>query len=278
MKDAIGPQRRDGAAVGAFLLALARGSVGLAFQPVQAVAGRGGEVLYHEALTRQYGGGQWLPCGETMLAMERLGCIVWYDRLVLNTVIDLLEAHPGVRLGCNLSSLSLRLELGWRAILARLRRNGSVARRLTLEITETAALQDPDEALSIIAALRRLACRVAIDDLGSGRTALAFVRDCRPEVIKIDRSILAPAPGQAGENTELLAAMVGLGTRLSPCVVVEGIDSEGLLRRAVGAGATAVQGFFIAAPEMQPGWLATPVRLRARRLHPAEAPGAEKAS
>ncbi len=264
-------QRKDAATVSEFSLSLDQGAVMLAFQPVVVVGEADGasvrHPLYSEVLTRlgRIGGGA--SCGKIIEALERLDHIAWYDMLVLATVLDLLDAHPHVSLGCNISALTLRMTNAWDAAFTLLRQNPAVARRLTLEITETAVLPDTDQALRITGMLQMLGCKVAIDDLGSGRTALAFVDDCRPDIIKIDRSVLqagAGSPLSRRKADGLLTAMVRLSAHLSPCVVVEGIDSEEQLARAIDAGANAVQGHFIEAPRLQPGWLAAPVPLDVR--------------
>ncbi len=263
----------DTAGVDAFLRALTERSVALAFQAVRLVHGPGNRSFYFEALSRLNDGGQWRSCGEVIQAMERLDCIAWYDMLVLDAVIDLLGRHPGVCLACNVSARTLRTESGWQAIYERLQQNQTLASRLILEITETASLADSSEALSIIGRLRSHGCRVAIDDLGSGKTTLAFVRDCQPEIIKIDRSVLDPNPRLPHPSTGLLVTLVDLCVSLNSCAVIvaEGVDRADLLCRAIDVGVNAVQGNSIDPPRFRPAWLTDVVYLEISEARLADA-------
>lgn len=265
-------QCQDAATISEFSLSLEQGAVWLAFQSVVAVGAADGvqvQTLYSEVLTRlgQVGGGA--SCGKVIQALERMDQIAWYDMLVLDTVLDLLETYPHINLGCNLSALTLRKMEAWEFVLMRLQVRPAMARRLTLEITETAVLPDTNQALQITGALQGLGCKIAIDDLGKGRTALAFVDDCRPGIIKIDRSALQPREDDASGS--LLKALVRLSAHLSPCVVVEGVDNEEFLHRAVNAGANAVQGYFVEKPRLRPSWLpvSASVQLNASRRRPS---------
>lgn len=256
----------DADLVSGFRRRLGEGSVLLAFQPVLSVAGEGCEVLYHEVLGRQLpdGASPDMPpqsCAPAIGAMERLGCIGGFDMAVLHAAVDLLARHPDLRLGCNVSARTLARHDAWRSLAARLSGAG-LASRLTLEITEAAPL--PPQAMRAVAAMRGLGVRIAIDDVGGGYLSLAFVRDCAPDIIKIDRCVQAFDSRRDQAGADLLADMVRLCSRLSPCVVVEGIETEAALERAVRAGAAAFQGYFIEVPQVHPVWLDEVVRLRPR--------------
>ncbi|MDF5939081.1 EAL domain-containing protein [Pseudomonas aeruginosa] len=99
------------------------------------------EPLYRETLLRvtAASGEPPLPTQELILALERLGLVRLLDRCVLGTVLDRLNAEPTLRLACNLSRQSAAMDAsvgkrsaGWLAA------RPQVARRLTLELTETA--------------------------------------------------------------------------------------------------------------------------------------------
>lgn len=218
----------------------------LAFQPV--VDGRDPTcVLYHECLLRHDGP----PLGFNPIAvLERRQAMGLLDRSVLGCVIDILERYPDLQLGCNLSAQSACDGLLWQPLWARLCQRPEVAARLVLEITESAAPADPERALAFIAQAQALGCRVAIDDFGAGFASLAFVRQARPDVLKVDRGYLHRAR-ESGTEAQVFHHLVRLCQGLAPQVVVEGVEDEQDYACALSAGAVGMQGFHFGRPSLQ---------------------------
>ncbi|MGS1053423.1 EAL domain-containing protein [Burkholderia glumae] len=253
-------RRRDVLAAAELLSALRGGQLLLAFQPVIVLgeAGAQGPVLYDEALLRIAKGGGIntgvISCAESVGAMERLGCIDWLDFSVVRAVVALLKHLPGIRLGCNVSAASLRVGTGWASLLTYLGTHPNVARRLTLEITETSAITHVTNAMALIVVLREQGVRIAIDDLGAGFTTFEFLSRCQPDVVKIDRSVLL-RDSDPEAPAHLLRNLVRMCSDYSTCVVVEGIETKPQWEAACIAGAHAVQGYLLACPQVQPRWL-----------------------
>lgn len=233
----------------AFLRALEHGKVGLAFQPVvrraasRASMTHASGLLYQEALLRTE-----LPeltVSVLVPALERLGLIRLLDRVVLDAVIDRLESEPALRVGCNLSSVSLVSDAWWDGPLERLSRQPAVAARLTIEITETAPLADFVAAKAFVRRLQSLGCQIAIDDFGDGHTRLDFVREIAPQVIKISGAVLASA-ARNGAAAEEFAHLAALGGLWAPYVVAEGVEREEDVAIALVGGANCLQGTKVA--------------------------------
>ena len=129
-----------------FQAALARGRVRLDWQAVRHAGHPEWEPLYRETLLRvtAASGEPPLPTQELILALERLGLIRLLDRCVLGTVLDRLNAEPTLRLACNLSRQSAAMDAWWEAVCRWLAARPQVARRLTLELTETAVGESRD--------------------------------------------------------------------------------------------------------------------------------------
>ena len=113
---------------------------------------------------------------------------------------------------------------------------------LCVEITETALLHETATVNEQLAAIRRRAVRLAIDDFGSGYASLTYLSDCPVDVIKIDRSLITGiATSEASRR--LVSGIVALADQLGIAVTAEGIehgDQADLLR---SMGCTAVQGY-----------------------------------
>lgn len=231
-------------------MALGQGRASLVLQPVR--HSRTGEDLYHEALLRvadeqAASDAETLSAGMAVMALERLGLVRPLDRLVVSTVIDRLELETDHRLGCNISAASLKLDGWWNVPLQRLTARPDVAARLMVEVTETMPVTDLEAALTFLRKLKSLGCGIALDDVGSGYSSLSLAREIRPDVIKVDASLLH-AERDSHAATSTLEKLVGYCQTLAAHVVLEGIEEKEDLALAQRVGAQWLQGYAIAMP------------------------------
>ena len=222
---------------------LQRGHFCLAFQPV--VAARDPErVLYRESLLRHENGGLGF---NPFPLLERLHVIRPLDHRVLNVMIDLLQSHSELTLGCNISALSTVWDSDWERALETLNAIPCVARRLTVEITESSVPPCHNSAVELVTHLRNSGCQVAVDDFGSGFGTLAFIQQSQPDIIKIDQSYIQRARANTqGEQT--LVHLLELCKTLAPCVIVEGIETAADLQLAQDIGSEWLQGYLFGRP------------------------------
>jgi EAL domain-containing protein (putative c-di-GMP-specific phosphodiesterase class I) len=157
-----------GLAVGAAVeAALRQDRLFFAFQPV--VCAATGTVDYFECLLRMRDEeGGVVSGGEFITIIEELGWIGLIDRYVLKKTVQDLAADPQVRLGLNISGMTAGDRPWLRLLISLLRHRRDIARRLVVEITETAALGDIAESVRFVDTLRDAGCRVALDDFGCG--------------------------------------------------------------------------------------------------------------
>lgn len=236
------PQCRDDMGVAArAYAALEMRFLRLAEQQIVAAANPR-DILYRECLARlSDNDGSAIMPGVYLPALERLGLTYAFDRGVLRETIMQLRSRPEAVLGCNVSALSICDDGTWSSAARDLARHPDLARRLVVEVTETVAPPNVTKALAQIEALRKLGCRVALDDFGSGWNSIAFARAVRPDIIKIDGTYVRDAVRHAS-GQDLLSRMVGLSSCLAGEVVVEGVEDEQMLAAAAAAGAPWVQG------------------------------------
>ncbi|MGA9746086.1 MAG: bifunctional diguanylate cyclase/phosphodiesterase [Nocardioides sp.] len=123
---------------------------------------------------------------------------------------------------------------------------GVPADALTLEITETNLMADPDRAVEALVRLRELGVRLSVDDLGTGYSSLAYLQRLPVHEVKIDRSFLADFQDESSQA--VVAAIVELGHRLGYRVVAEGVENAGSLDALRRLGCDTAQGFLIARP------------------------------
>ncbi|WP_197286527.1 EAL domain-containing protein [Achromobacter sp. 2789STDY5608621] len=241
------------------------GHVTLAFQPV-IVSSSLRVPLYHEALLRRIDGNTATTCYPVIQALERLGLVARLDRSVLWTAIGLLERHPDICLGANVSALSLQHDGWWRVLQDYLARNPGIAERLTLEITETSAITNAEEAANLLLSLRVMGCRIALDDMGAGYSTISFLAATRPNIVKIDKTFVTQTEGKRQPQT-LLKHFVTLCSDLSACVIAEGIETEADVAAATQAGVHALQGYHLGRPELAPAWLVGPACVKDSFAH-----------
>jgi len=110
--------------------------------------------------------------------LEQLGFIRLIDRYVLDKALDELAAHPGVHLGFNISGLTAADRPWLRALTSQLRNRPEIASRVVIEITETASIDNVDDAIDSAEGLRALGVELALDDFGSRSTTFDWLR-CR---------------------------------------------------------------------------------------------------
>ena len=131
--------------------------------------------------------------------------------------------------------------------------SGVDPRRLCMEITETAILQDSAVVRGNLAALSDRGVAIAIDDFGTGYASLTYLRRYHIDVIKIDRSFITNITTNARDRT-LTAAIVGLAHRLDMSVTVEGVEEGDQVDILREIGCTTAQGFLfsqaVPAPEI----------------------------
>ena len=211
-------------------------------------------VLYQEALLRFVDRhGVWNAPSQSLLALERLGLVSLLDQHIVSRVIDRLEGDSGVRLGVNISAKSARCDLWWQEVMARLRAAPQVARRLTVEITETAAMPDMTSAVRFVDGVKRLGVRVALDDFGVGFTSIRQIMALKPDVVKIDGFFMREAD-LSGRGREVFNHLVRLTASFGATVVVEGVETAGQADLALEAGIHWQQGYFWARPAVSQTW------------------------
>ena len=154
--------------------------------------------------------------------------------------VGMAEEPPYVSI--NLSANQL-LDHGFIAMIEEvLRESGLAPERLVLEITESTALLDIDETISVLQQLRGIGVFVALDDFGTGYSSLSYLLRLDPKVIKIDQSFISPAHDSV-QSEMLLETIISLGQKLHVTLLAEGIETQQQLRKLLRLGCDFGQGF-----------------------------------
>jgi len=147
--------------------------------------------------------------------------------------------------------------------------------RLTLEITESVLVQDPDLALTRLDALRALGVRLAVDDFGKGYSSLAYLQRFPLDTVKIDQIFFQNLEPGATDHT-IVGSVINLAHGLGFEVVAEGVETPQQLDALVEMGCDLVQGHVMAPalPASAAGaLLGAPLQPAGLSLSAARAPG-----
>jgi diguanylate cyclase (GGDEF)-like protein/PAS domain S-box-containing protein len=124
--------------------------------------------------------------------------------------------------------------------------SGLAPERLVLEITETSALFDVIETLSVLKDLKSRGIEVALDDFGTGYSSLSYLLQLDPKIIKIDQSFVSPT-NDGEQNELLLEAIISLGHKLRVTLLAEGIETQLQREKLLRLGCRFGQGYLFSA-------------------------------
>lgn len=123
---------------------------------------------------------------------------------------------------------------------------GVAAQWLTLEITESSAVQNLEQTVLQVEQLRAMGVQVAMDDFGTGFSSLNMLRTLRLHTLKIDRGLIDPLP--SSDAIAVVRAICQLADALHLHVVAEGVETEEQAHTARDAGCGELQGYLYSRP------------------------------
>jgi diguanylate cyclase (GGDEF)-like protein len=147
----------------------------------------------------------------------------------------------------NLSTLDLLDDKLAARLSRRLAEQGVPADQITLEITETALLEDGVRALETAEALQSLGSNLSIDDFGTGFSSLSYLRMLPASELKIDRSFVTNLLTDHRDEV-IVRSTIDLGHNLGLRVAAEGVEDEATRERLRELGCDLAQGFGISRP------------------------------
>jgi diguanylate cyclase (GGDEF)-like protein/PAS domain S-box-containing protein len=183
--------------------------------------------------------GQIVPIGGWVLAQACAQMVTWNG-----------TAHPNqpLTIAVNLSMRQLADPDLVNDVARILTDSGLNPPLLILEITESVLMDDIEEVLPRLHALKRLGVRLAIDDFGTGYSSLAYLRRFPVDIVKIDKSFIDAAVAGAPGGIALIRAIVDLSSSLHLSTIAEGVENPSILPELIKIGCHSVQGFHFARP------------------------------
>lgn len=225
----------------------------LAYETVVTAADR--KPAFYECLMRiRRADGTLINAGEIVPIAERLGLVRLLDHRVLELVVEEMIAAPQLQASLNVSPASTTDPDWWAGLGSLLRAHNGVADRLTVEITESAAIQDIDETRGFVARVKDLGCRIAIDDFGAGYTSFRNLRKLGVDVVKIDGAFVADIMRSEDDRT-FVRTLIDLAKRLKLATVAEWVQSEEAAQMLKAWGCDYLQGALVGLASTERPWI-----------------------
>ena len=227
-------------------IAIAAHALEVHYQPI--VAAAGGGILGVEALARwtHPTRGAIAPSVFIPLA-EQSGLMLALGEFVLRRALADAARWPKLSVAVNISPLQIRDPNLVDRVGAIMTETGIAASRVVLEVTEGVLMDDPQQTLIRLDALRALGVGIALDDFGTGYSSLSYLQKFPFGTLKIDRAFVAPL-GATGNAGAIIHSIVTLGHALGMKVLAEGVetDEQRVLLRL--AGCDEMQGYLFGKP------------------------------
>lgn len=229
----------------------ARGEFELHFQPIHRL--RDGSLAAIEALLRwRQADGRHVPPAQFIPLCEESGLIVPIGAWVLEESARLharlaAAGHGDVAIAVNVSAVQFEAGMSAESIRRLFQRHALPPGALHLELTESVLLRRPDDARSLMGALRDEGLCLSIDDFGTGFSSMAYLRELPLDHLKIDRAFVRDVTRDP-RSAAICRALIALGHGLGLVVIAEGVEEVGQLDWLRAHGCDQAQGYHLGRP------------------------------
>ncbi len=226
----------------------------LTYQPIAPIQNGNGAGTHYELLLRMMDENQKLILpGAFLPAAERYNLIHQLDHWVAGTAFRWLAEHRGHLDRLHLCSINLSgHSLGDRKFLefitVELGRRDIPAEKICFEITETAAISNLPSATRFIKELRKLGCRFALDDFGSGLSSFAYLKNLPVDFLKIDGLFVKDIVDDP-IDLAVVRSINEIGHVMGKRTIAEFVENEAILDKIRAIGIDYAQGYHIGHPQ-----------------------------
>jgi diguanylate cyclase len=222
-----------------------------------------GQLVGLEALMRwQQADGSFIPPDRFIALAEQSGLIIELGEWLFAKVCA--QANQWLAAGCILPRVAINVSMLQfnhndliRQLSGQIEKHGLPAGLIEIEITESAAMQNPEHTISRIEELQSLGVLLSIDDFGTGFSSLSYLQKIRADRIKIDRSFISTID-DSDESACIAEMIINLGHKLGFSILAEGVETPTQATTLQRLGCDEVQGFLFShplPPEQLSGWL-----------------------
>lgn len=230
--------------------AIAAGDIRIAYQPKWSIADKrvcGAEALvrWHHPTLGPITPDNFIPLLENSGNMARLTLAI--VDICLKDLQKWQDAGAGISVAINISASLLEDARFVRDLHDKLALVTPLVPFVTLEVTESAAVDQTEIAVGVLAAFRALGVRISIDDYGTGRATLAYLKAFPADELKIDKSFVTNMLGTVSDQI-MVRSTIELASELNFKVVAEGVEDADCLSKLTEYGCDIAQGWHIGKP------------------------------
>jgi len=223
----------------------------LEFQPVIDLSN--GNISHYEVLIRMKGNeGNTIPPGDFIPVAERMGLIHSIDLWVIEEAINFIANLPAnkshISLAINLSSMAFQDESLLPAIKEKLELTWVDAKRITFEITETAAVENFEQTREMIMKIRALGCKFALDDFGAGFCSFNYLKTFPVDYVKIDGQFIRNLIHDETDQV-LVKSMAEIASKLGKKTIAEFVETPEIIAKLKEIGIDYGQGYVFGKPK-----------------------------
>ncbi|MFK7763290.1 MAG: EAL domain-containing protein [Roseobacter sp.] len=233
--------------------AIRKKQVLLAFQPVIQTRDTSKAAFYEGLIRVLDASGRIIPAGAFMEAIEATDLGRQLDALALDKGLRTLFENPQLRISINMSARSINYAPWTRTLERWLSRDEALAERLIVEITESSALQAPELLIDFMGCHQKMGISFAMDDFGSGYTALRYFKDFNFDILKIDGQFIKGI-ARCSDNRAMTTALVSIAKHFDMMVVAEFVETQEDVETLSQMGVDCLQGYCFGAATTQPPW------------------------
>jgi diguanylate cyclase (GGDEF)-like protein len=234
--------------------AIDRGELSMAYQPV--VDLQDGSLFGFEALLRwQHSEFGQIPPNKFIPIAEESGLVIPITNWILEETTQQISkwqkisrAHKDLIVSVNISGKHLSKDELVDDVENALAISKIKPSSLKLEITESAAMENAEQTISILNRLKNLGVQLSIDDFGTGYSSLSYLHRLPFDTLKIDRSFVYSV-SENGDGSEILQTIISLAKNLKKKIIAEGIETESQLSLLQNLGCDYGQGYLLARPQ-----------------------------
>lgn len=176
------------------------------------------------------------PIGNHVLREACKACKYWND-----------NGHPEYKVNVNLSVVQLLQTDVVDIVRKTLEDTGVNPRNLTLEVTESLAINDMERMKEILNSIRSLGARIALDDFGTGYSSLNHIREIPLDVIKVDQSFVSEL-AEDSYSQSFIKMVAELAGAIGVSICIEGIETHEQYKVLEGMQVRLVQGYYFDRP------------------------------
>jgi EAL domain-containing protein (putative c-di-GMP-specific phosphodiesterase class I) len=157
------------------------------------------------------------------------------------------EKTARLNVSVNVSAIQLADPGFTRQVASAIELSGIDPDHVWLEITESALMREPDDAVLVLRRIREIGLHIEIDDFGTGYSSLSYLQRFPVECLKIDRSFITDLD-KPNDNAAIVRSVIGLGESLGLSVIAEGVERREQVRKLQALGCHLAQGYLFGRP------------------------------